>query len=37
MSLLGEKIFRLKSLIMKCREKGKFSLAIKLANRLASL
>jgi hypothetical protein len=37
MSPLGEKIFRLKSLIMKCREKGKFSLAIKLANKLANI
>ena len=37
MSPLGEKIFRLKCLIMKCRERGKFSLAIKLADKLASL
>ena len=37
MSPLGKKIFRLKSLIMKCQEKGKFSLAIRLADKLASL
>lgn len=37
MSPRTEKIFRLKCLIMKCRERGKFSLAIKLANNLANL
>jgi hypothetical protein len=30
-------IFRIKTLILKCRSKGKFKLAIKLKNKLESI
>lgn len=37
MSPLGKQIFRIKSLIMKCREHGKFSCAIRLVKKLINL
>ena len=32
-----KKIFRLKCLIQKCRERGKFNVAIRLRNKLLSI
>lgn len=37
MTLLGKKIFKIKTLIMKCREHGKFSCAKRLVEKLINL
>ena len=37
MTKKGKLIFRIKTLILKCRSKGKFKLAIKLKKKLESI